>query len=150
MKREMNQSSVPQTHVPYLKYNALPIYVNFYNLPGWDSPPNICVISHLRHSSSFSNGNTHPTYQRLSITRTVNDFSLFLPLFYYFLTVPAFYLTTFLFYIFNCSLLQFHISFYFLLTSYESCDFETPTAIFTHHITHYTTQANYACAFRFC
>jgi len=30
---------------------------------------------------------------------------------------------------------------YFLLTSFESCDLETTTAIFTHHITPYTTQA---------
>jgi secreted trypsin-like serine protease len=41
----------------------------------------------------------------------------------------------------TCSLLQFHISFHFLHTSFESCDLEIATAILTYHITHYATQA---------
>jgi hypothetical protein len=56
------------------------------------------------------------------------------------LTSRFFIWPRFSFHVFNCSLLQFHMSFCFLLTSRESCDLETATAIFT-YITHYTTQA---------
>jgi ABC-type protease/lipase transport system fused ATPase/permease subunit len=59
-------------------------------------------------------------------------------LFYFFLAVPASYLTTLL--ALCIQLFSLTIS-DFLLTSYESCDLETATAIFTYHITHYTTPA---------